>query len=422
MTGANRSDSDPAPVPEAGADVVDWLIPAPVDDLVVGPHLAAIEAQAIEADRTRSLDQDMIDGLKGSDVLRLSADRSIGGLAATVSDIGRELEAVASRCASTAWCLWNHLAVFHLFAGALGPDHTDRLRDIVTAGRWVSFPAGAGSGVRAAIEGDRAILDGVAAFGTGARYGDHCGVVFAVTGPDGEVRRDEHGPDLRFAVIDNAADGVQIKPTWDGSGLRASATDDVTYHGVAVDLAACTRWFGANRAESLRTVPVIDHRYREDWVGLSDLWLGWMAVGVVRECLRFAADTIGGRRVLMGSRMAGRPTVQINLGRALAHHLSARAAVAEACAEVDRRIAAGTVPDQADYYRQQAIITMAVEQLGHAVDLLTTTLGGNGLREGSPFERRVRDLRAMPLHINVHQDRISHQLGRLALGVELDPF
>lgn len=417
MTGdATESDIEP------GAPAVDWLIPAPTDGLVVGPHLAAIESQAIEADRTRSLNQDMVDAIRGSDVMRLSADASLGGLAASVSEIGRELEAVAARCASTAWCLWNHLAVFHLFAGALGPDHRDRLADIVTAGRWVSFPAGAGSGVRATVEGDRAILDGVAAFGTGARYGDHCGVVFAVIGPDGEVRRDEHGPDLRFTVIDNRADGVEIKATWDGAGLRASATDDVAYNGVSVALADCTRWFGANRAESLRTVPVIDHRYREDWVGLSDLWLGWMAVGVVRECLRFAADTIGGRRVIMGAKMVTRPTVQINLGQALARCLSARAAVAEACAEVDRRIVAGTVPDQADYYRQQAIVTMAVEQLGEAVDLLTTTLGGNGLREGSPFERRVRDFRAMPLHINVHQDRISHQLGRLALGVELDPF
>lgn len=409
-------------VPEPGAATVDWLIPAPTDGLVVGPHLAAIEAQAVEADRTRSLDHEMVEGLRGSEVMRLSADTSLGGRAASVSAIGRELEAVAARCSSTAWCLWNHLAVFHLFAGTLGPDHAALLRDIVTSGRWVSFPAGAGSGVRATIDGDRAVLDGVAAFGTGARYGDHCGVVFAVIGSDGEVVRDGDGPDLRFTVIDTAADGVAIKPTWDGSGLRASATDDVAYRGVEVDLAACTRWFGANRAESLRTVPVIDHRYREDWVGLSDLWLGWMAVGVVRECLRFAAETIGGRRVIMGAKMVGRPTVQINLGQALARCLSARAAVAEACAEVDRRIAAGIVPDQADYFRQQAIVTMAVDQLGEAVELLTTTLGGNGLREGSPFERRVRDFRAMPLHINVHRDRIGHQLGRLALGVELDPF
>ena len=422
--------------PGGQPDAIEWLLPAPTDGLVVEPHLAAIEAQAVEADRTRCLDREMVEGLRGSDVMRLSADRSLGGLAAGVGAIGRELEAVAARCASTAWCLWNHLCVFHLFAGALGPDHADRLADIVAAGRWVSFPAGAGSGVRARVAGDRATLDGVAAFGTGARYGDHCGVVFAVLGDDGRIRRDGDGPDLRFTIVDTAGtatDGddvadsgrrgrVEIRPTWDGAGLRASATDDVAYDGVDVALSDCTRWYGANRAESLRTVPVIDHRYREDWVGLSDLWLGWMAVGVVRECLRIAVDGIGGRRVLMGSRMIERPTVQINLGRAVALCCSARAAVTEAGAEVDRRIEAGIVPDQADYFRQQAIVTMAVDQLAEAVDLLVTTLGGNGLREGADVERRIRDFRAMPLHINVHQDRISHQLGRLALGIELDPF
>jgi hypothetical protein len=93
-----------------------------------------------------------------------------------------------------------------------------------------------------------------------------------------------------------------------------------------------------------------------------------------------------------------------------------------ACDEVDERIEAKQIPDTADYFRQQAIISMAVEQLSEAMDLLARTQGGNGLREGSNFERRQRDFRAMPLHINVHQDRITHQLGRYALDIELDPF
>ena len=46
--------------------------------------------------------------------MRLSASTSIGGEQASVLQIGRELEAVAARCTSTAWVLWNHLAVFHL--------------------------------------------------------------------------------------------------------------------------------------------------------------------------------------------------------------------------------------------------------------------------------------------------------------------
>ena len=56
------------------------------------------------------------------------------------------------------------------------------------------------------------------------------------------------------------------------------------------------------------------------------------------------------------------------------------------------------------------------------MDLLVRTQGGNGLREGTAFDRRLRDFRAMPLHINVHQDRVTHQVGRYAMGIELDPF
>ena len=87
---------------EPDPDLLDRLLPAPVDGLRVAPHLPAIEAQAAAADRTRSLDPEMVEGLRGSDVMRLSADPSLGGLAAPVLDIGRELEAVASAdCAST---------------------------------------------------------------------------------------------------------------------------------------------------------------------------------------------------------------------------------------------------------------------------------------------------------------------------------
>jgi len=408
-----------APLDDIVLDHLDRFLPAPREGLHVEPVLDVIEAQAIEADRTRSVDSGVIEALKGSDVLRMSASRTLGGVECGIHRIGRELEAVAARCPSTAWALWNHLCVFHLFVGALGPDNIDRLRSIVERGEWVSFPAGAGSQVYGRIDDDRAMLNGSATFATGARYGDHCGVVFAVAGDDGQPVRPI---DIRFAIVGNASEGFKVDPTWDGSGLRASATDDVHYEDVQVDLASCTAWYGANRADSLRTIPVIDHRYREDWVGLSDLWLGWMAVGVVREALREACLGVVNRRALMGLKMVERPTVQLNLGKAAALVATARAAVAEASSEVDRRIDAGIIPDASDYFRQQAVVTMAVDQLAEAMDLVARTLGGNGLREGSEFERRARDFGAMPLHINVHQDRITHQVGRLVLGVDLEAF
>ena len=49
--------------------------------------------------------------------------------------------------------------------------------------------------------------------------------------------------------------------------------------------------------------------------------------------------------------------------------------------------------------------------------LVLRVLGGNGLREGTDFERRYRDFQAMPLHINGHVDRITEQAGRHAVGL-----
>ncbi len=400
-------------------DPVAAFLTAPVEGLRIAPFLAAIAAQAEESDRTRTLASSVIESLRGSDVMRMSASRELGGLEDEIGRMGRELEAVAATCPSLAWCLWNHLCLFHLFVGALGPDHLAFLQQIVARGEWVSMGAGAGSSVYGRIDGDEVVLDGQATWSTGCRYADHYGVAFAVVGDDGQPVRPL---DLRFTVVPAASEGISVDPTWDGSGLRASATDDVFYRSVRVPLDRCVAWYGVNRAESLRHAPVVHHRYREDWVGLSDLWLGWMAVGVVRGALAEATGAARRRRVIMGKAMVERPTVQINIGRAAALTAAARAAVEMASLEVDRRIEAGQTPTEADYLRQMAIVSMAVNQLVEAMDLLERSQGGTALRESGSFHRRQRDFRAMPLHINVHQDRVSHQVGRLVLGIELDAF
>ncbi|MCH9673333.1 MAG: hypothetical protein K0U93_17980 [Gammaproteobacteria bacterium] len=389
------------------------------DTRTVGPLLAQIATQALEADHSRTVQPDVISALKASDAVRLSASRELGGAHASILAIGRELEAVAAACTSTAWCLWNHLSVFHLFVGALGPKHSEWLKSIVADGGWVSFPAGAGSGVHGRPDGDHFILNGPASWGSGTRYADWTGVVFALTGADGQPLRPV---DLRFTVIPTNRSGLVINPTWDGAALRASATDDLTYNDVVVEASQCVRWFGANRAESLREVPVIHPRYREDWVGLSDVWLGWMGVGVVSAALDEACASIRHRRAIMGTKMVERASIQLNLGKAGALVAAAKATMATACDEIDARIRAAVTPSEGDYLHQMALSSMALNQLGEAMDLLTRSQGGNALREGTTFERRARDFRAFPLHINAHQDRVTHQVGRHLLGLPLEPF
>ena len=382
--------------------------------LRVAAVLPQIAAQAEAADRNGSLRPDMLAALKASPVMAMTAAAEIGGLDGSIEAVGRELEAVAAACASTAWCLWNHLAVFHFYCGLLGPAHADQLADVTAKGGWVCLPNGAGTAVRGRVEGDDLILDGVATFGTGARYADHVGVGFA--------REGERG--LSFALVETAQAGVRVDPTWRAMSLRATATDHVYYEDA--------------RAPAARVVPmrprfrdilrdpafeVIAPRYREDWVALSDLWLGWMAVGVAAAALAETAQGIQGRRAILGTKMVERVTIHANLGQAGALVAAARAVVRDACRVTDERIDARRLPTEGDYLDQMAAGMTAARLAGEAMDLIARVLGGNGLREGEPFERRYRDLKAMPLHINAHPDRVSEQYGRHLLGLPTEnPF
>lgn len=375
---------------------------------LIAPLLPAIAAQAGQADATRSVSGDVLAALKASDVMRMSASRELGGLQSGIGTIARELEATAAACGSTAWCLWNHLCTFHFFCGLLGPQHEAFLRDIVGARRWVCFPAGAGTAISGRAEGDAIVLNGVASFGSGGRYADYAGVTFM---PDGA-----RAPCFVLVGLDQP--GVRIDPTWRAMSLRASATDHIHYTDVRVPAGSVVD-FPPRFREAFRRPerPMIHPRYREDWVGLSDLWLGAMAVGVASQALREAADGIKDRIAIMGVKMVERPTIHVNLGQAGAAIAAARDAVYGACARADERLAASRTPSESDYLDQLGSTMVALRLCDEAMRLVLRVLGGNGLREGAAFERRYRDFQAMPLHINAHPDRVSEQYGRHLLGL-----
>jgi len=378
-------------------------------ELYTTPLLELIAANAADADAERSVANEVIDAIKSSDVMRLTAAPELDGLNGSALHIARELEGVAGACTSTAWCLWNHLATFHLFCGLLGPDNAQQLKDITRQHRWVCFPAGASTAVKGALVDDKLEITGQAAFGSGARYADFAGVSFMA-------------PDLRegpsFSLVDLHSASVHIDPTWKAMSLRASATDHVNYKAAQVSVSSVVKFPMKYRV--LFRDPkfaVIHPRYREDWVALSDLWLGAMAVGVAATSLAEVCDGIAERIAIMGVKMVERPTIHVNLGQAAALIDSARDTVMVACAETDERIAAGVVPTEVNYLRQLGASMIALQNCDEAMRLMLRVLGGNGLREGGNFERRYRDFQAMPLHINAHRDRLSEQLGRERLGL-----
>ena len=383
-------------------------------NLTLAPLLDMIAEQAGEADSNRSVSPQVISELKSNDIMRFTAAESLGGLDQSCTRVGQELEAIAAACSSTAWCLWNHLSTFHLFCGLLGPKHTDFLGDIVSKHEWVCFPAGASTAVIGSQTNQEISLQGKAAFGSGARYGEWAGVAF--------MHEDDQAPS--FSMVNLSQPGVDIDRNWFAMSLRASATDTVLYEGARVPASRRVEFPFMYRVPFRDPGrPMIAHRYREDWVGLSDMWLGAIAVGLTQAALDDVTEGIKGRVAIMGVKVAERPTVHVNLGQAQARINAARDTIFAALAETDVRIDIQKIPDETDYLRQLSASMNALQQCEDAMRLLLRVMGGNGLREGPAFERRFRDLQAMPLHINAHQDRVSEQLGRHLLGLPTEnPF
>jgi alkylation response protein AidB-like acyl-CoA dehydrogenase len=151
-----------------------------------------------------------------------------------------------------------------------------------------------------------------------------------------------------------------------------------------------------------------------------------MAVGVTASALAGAVQSIGGgRKAIMGARMAEMPTVQGNLGEATSLVTAARLTVAGAMNEVDDRLAGGgpgAIPTEADHQRQIAASVVVLRLCDEAMRVLARTLGGNALRESGAFERHRRDLAGMVVHINAHPDRVHPRVGQLLLDVPANRF
>ena len=373
--------------------------------------LSLIKKQAKQADASRSISDELITAIKASDMLRLGTSVELGGKDETLVGIANELRTITPLCTSTAWVLWNHLQLFHHVCALLGPSRTDFLRERTSNADWFCQGAGAGTEVSGTRRQDNMQLNGVAAFASGARYADWTAIIFNLASPE-------------FTVVDMTDPKIRVDPTWEAMSVRASSTDHVYFDGPEIPLSRVVPIPFKDR-ETYRNPdhPVIHPRYREDWVALSAMWLGAMASGLAEACFKEMAEGIKDRIAVFGTKMADRQTIQVNVGRARSLINAATDTAYSALRETDERIAAKIPPTEEDYFRQTAGGMRAILLCEEAMKLIQRTLGGNGLREGTNFERHFRDFQAMPLHIIPHVDRITEQYGRLTLGLETtNPF
>ena len=119
------------------------------------------------------------------------------------------------------------------------------------------------------------------------------------------------------------------------------------------------------------------------------MWLGAMATGLVEAAFRETIENIQDRVAIVGTKMSDKSTIHINLGKVRALLNTASDTVYSALNETDSRIEMKIIPTEDDYFRQCASGMQAVQLCDEALNLILRTRG-NGLREGTNFERRYR--------------------------------
>jgi hypothetical protein len=201
-------------------------------------------------------------------------------------------------------------------------------------------------------------------------------------------------------LVPREAPGVEVHDDWDTLGMRATASNSVSFHDVEVDARREVGTGGALLRSGL--VEAFTPGYAAIYTGIAE---------AIERCAIEYAST---RRFEPEPRpIAHRAEVQRALGRIATRVAGARALLAAAAERADREPPAACA--QIFQQAKLAATTAAREVAGLALDVC----GGRGLSRRFPLERYLRDAQAGNL-MQPSAEVSLLQIGRRALG--LDPW
>ncbi|MGI5212992.1 acyl-CoA dehydrogenase family protein [Plantactinospora sp. CA-290183] len=197
-------------------------------------------------------------------------------------------------------------------------------------------------------------------------------------------------------LVPASADGLQVEPTWDALGMRATASHDL-HLDVTVP---ADRLLGGVEGLALVVAQLMPH-----WLVAS---YAAVYVGVARAAIDAAVEHLTARG------FDGLPAVRARVGRADAATAAAQLAVAEAARRVDE--APGDAETNRWVWRAKLLAgTTAAEVAASMVE----AAGTSATRRGHPLERLYRDARCGSLH-PATSDVCADWLGIAALGGDPD--
>ncbi|MDG4791354.1 acyl-CoA/acyl-ACP dehydrogenase [Micromonospora sp. WMMD1102] len=370
----------------------------------VAPRFAA---RAAEHDRDGSFPVHDFADLRSAGLLGLMVPPKLGGLGASFAGYAAVATELARGNGATALVFNMHASV----TGALGalteelaealgvPDEAlaarDRLLAEAAAGAWYAVAMserGAGSRLSKLTTTYEPVdggyhIKGAKTFCSGAGHADAY-LVAARSVADQSV--------VSQFLVPAGPDGLDVEPTWDSLGMRATASHDL-HLDVTVP---ADRLLGGVEGLALVVAQLMPH-----WLVAS---YAAVYVGVARAAVDAAVEHLTARG------LDGLPAVRARVGRADAATAAAQLAVGEAARRVDE--APGDVETNRWVWRAKLLAgTTAAEVAASMVEAAGTSV----TRRGHPLERLYRDARCGSLH-PATSDVCADWLGIAALGGDPD--
>ncbi|MBV6700749.1 acyl-CoA dehydrogenase family protein [Kitasatospora aureofaciens] len=380
--------------------------PSPVAAALAGlPRVVdLLAARAEEHDRDATFPYQGIEAVHEAGLLTLTVAQRYGGPGGTLADTVRVLAQLgrgdASVAVVTAFTLLQHAEQARraawptagyrrlLTESRRGPALVNTLR-AEPGGRPGALPE-----TVARRDGDSWLLSGRKTYCTGAE----ALAWMAVT-----ARTDEPEPRIGTFLVRGESEGLEIDPTWDQLGLRASASHDVVLDRVRVpaDLAL---GLGAPRRTDGQEAEA-EAELARAW---HDLALSAVAVGVARAAQTWLVRFLNQRTPANPTEPLGTlPRYCCALGEIEAQLIGAEELIAGLAPRVDRG-----EPDAVA--RTGPAHLLAVRAATAAVQQAVSLTGNPGLSRRHPLERYLRDVLSSRVHL-APDEAVLEAVGRAAL-------
>jgi alkylation response protein AidB-like acyl-CoA dehydrogenase len=381
---------------------VDWVARAQA----LAPMIAAA-GDRIETERR--IVPDVVAALHGAGLFRMLLPASLGGGGADVVAFNQVIETIAAADASTAWCLAQQVASTQA-ASFMDPKVAREI--FVSPNGAVAW--GPPAGAKAVVADGGYVVNGRWRFASGSEHspwlGGHCAVIEA----DGKARLDPHGRPIMRTVLFRK-EKATFTDIWHVLGLRGTASNAYEVKDLFVPEAYST-WRDSvpdrRGDEPLARIPLLT---------LYGMGFSGVALGLARASLE-AFKTLAATKKpspMHGSPVPLRehPVIQARVAEATGQLQSARAYLLDML----RVFWAAATAKRAVSLEQRAqlriAITGSMEQASRVVDFAFRTAGADAIFQGSPFERRFRDMHTVTAQGQAHLSNFEGA-GQALFGIE----